>query len=156
MELLSEKIKILRLNKGWKLRHFAEKTGISAASLSEIERGGGARPDNLKKIADALGVEVRTLIKGDVQDGEKSVDYPDVSAQRYLPGVRSSADPFAQARSDLAEIFKSGDEVIMAAIMANLYSFKRSVHREAENRELRSEMDSLKTRLAAVEEKLNK
>ena len=77
-----------------------------------------------------------------------------MSAERFPFRIASEGDPFAQAVSDLREIFNSGDDIIITALQANLYSFKRSVRREVENQELKAKIQSLEARLAAVEEKL--
>lgn len=59
-------IRIYRELRGLSARELAEKTGISAAFLSEIENGkkeGGV--STLKKIAQALGVTIDDLVDGD-------------------------------------------------------------------------------------------
>lgn len=59
-------IRVYRELRGLSARELAEKTGISAAFLSEIENGkkeGGV--STLKKIAQALGVIIDDLVDGD-------------------------------------------------------------------------------------------
>jgi transcriptional regulator with XRE-family HTH domain len=152
----------LRESKRWTLEELAAKTGLTATSLSQMERGGGARPKNIKKLADALEVD-ESIIKGRIQKGEKPADIIEVAEKRDtynkdtekgFYGTESPTDPFAQAVADLRDIFNSGDRVLITALLANLYSFKRSAHRETENQTMRTEIDNLKSRLAAVEEKL--
>lgn len=59
-------IRVYRELRGLSARELADKTGISAAFLSEIENGkkeGGV--STLKKIAQALGVTIDDLVDGD-------------------------------------------------------------------------------------------
>jgi DNA-binding Xre family transcriptional regulator len=59
-------VRVYRELRGLSARELAEKTGISAAFLSEIENGkkeGGV--STLKKIAQALGVIIDDLVDGD-------------------------------------------------------------------------------------------
>ena len=59
-------VRIYRELRGLSARELADKTGISAAFLSEIENGkkeGGV--STLKKIAQALGVTIDDLVDGD-------------------------------------------------------------------------------------------
>ncbi len=54
---LGDKIRRLRQRKGLTLQAFSEKTGLSVAFLSQVERGkANLSVANLRKIADALGV----------------------------------------------------------------------------------------------------
>jgi transcriptional regulator with XRE-family HTH domain len=59
-------VRVYRELRGLSARELAEKTGISAAFLSEIENGkkeGGV--STLKKIAQALGVIIDDLVDGE-------------------------------------------------------------------------------------------
>lgn len=174
MPLETSKIREFRKDKLWTLDQLSSLTGISVTSLSKIERGGKVRPTNLRKIAKALGVDVHTLINDrgeevELQEGGESADKSEVAAQKAEIGKglffeeETGADRFGQAVSDLREIFNSGDQVIVNAILANLYSFKRATRREmelsslrSENQALQAKIQSLESRLAAVEERLGK
>lgn len=57
------KIREKRVCKGYSQRRFAEMVAISTSQMSQIELGDrGASPECLKRIADALDVEVRELL----------------------------------------------------------------------------------------------
>jgi transcriptional regulator with XRE-family HTH domain len=59
-----EAIRRIRQLAGWNLTPFAAHVGVNANYLSKLELGrGNASPAMLKKIADALGVKVRDLVK---------------------------------------------------------------------------------------------
>jgi len=66
---LGEKIKTLRIEKGWSLQDLAEKSGISAAGIHKIESNGIIPTiTTMMKIADALGKKVSFFIE---EEGEK-------------------------------------------------------------------------------------
>lgn len=56
-------IQELRHKRGWTQRELASKSGVTQASISEIEQGRRTRPHSstLKKLADAFGVSVPEL-----------------------------------------------------------------------------------------------
>lgn len=58
-------IRRYRLEKGYSQAQLAERAGVSKSAVQWIDLGKGSRPSTLKKIADALGVEV-----GDIADLE--------------------------------------------------------------------------------------
>jgi transcriptional regulator with XRE-family HTH domain len=58
-----EKLRKLRVNQGLTQRQLARKAGISNTTLAKIERGGGAMPPTLKKLADVLGVKPVDLLR---------------------------------------------------------------------------------------------
>ena len=65
-----EKLKVMRLCKGWTQEELAEKLGWAVSSYAKIERGeADAKLDKLKQIADAIGVDPTDLLNG----GEKTV-----------------------------------------------------------------------------------
>jgi len=60
-----------RLEQGMTLRDLAEETGLSAGSLSRIERGLSIpRPGTIAKVADALGVTASELLDSLGIDGD--------------------------------------------------------------------------------------
>jgi transcriptional regulator with XRE-family HTH domain len=63
MEVDLEKLRELRVNQGLTQRQLARKAGISNTTLAKIERGGGAMPPTLKKLADVLGVKPVDLLR---------------------------------------------------------------------------------------------
>jgi transcriptional regulator with XRE-family HTH domain len=63
MEVDLEKLRELRVNQGLTQRQLARKAGISNTTLAKIERGGGAMPPTLKKLADVLGVTPVDLLR---------------------------------------------------------------------------------------------
>ena len=63
MEVDLEKLRELRVNQRLTQRQLARKAGISNTTLAKIERGGGAMPPTLKKLADVLGVKPVDLLR---------------------------------------------------------------------------------------------
>jgi transcriptional regulator with XRE-family HTH domain len=63
MEVDVNKLVELRINEGLSQRQLAARAGISNTSVWTLERGGGVRPQTLKKIADVLGVKPMDLMK---------------------------------------------------------------------------------------------
>ena len=60
-----------RLEKGMTLRDLADETGLSAGSLSRMERGVSIpRPGTLAKVADALDVSISDLLDSLSIDGD--------------------------------------------------------------------------------------
>jgi transcriptional regulator with XRE-family HTH domain len=64
MEVNVDKLKDLRIDQGLSQRALAQRAGLSQTSIWKIERGGGANPATLKKLADVLGVRPTDLVKG--------------------------------------------------------------------------------------------
>lgn len=63
VEVDVDKLVELRVNQGLTQRELARRAGVSNTSLWKIERGGGATPPTLKKLADALGVKPADLLR---------------------------------------------------------------------------------------------
>jgi transcriptional regulator with XRE-family HTH domain len=60
---IGDKIRALRLKKGWSQDVFAERCGLHRAHLGEVERGEtNVTVQTLKIIADALSVRIRDLV----------------------------------------------------------------------------------------------
>jgi transcriptional regulator with XRE-family HTH domain len=57
------KLKELRIDQGLSQRRLSELAGVSNTTVWHIERGAGANPSTLKKIADVLGVRASELVK---------------------------------------------------------------------------------------------
>ena len=64
MEVNVDRLKELRIDQGLSQRALADRAGLSQTSVWKIERGGGANPATLKKLADVLGVRPTELVKG--------------------------------------------------------------------------------------------
>ena len=58
-----EKLRELRIDRGLSQRRLSELAGVSNTTVWHIERGGGARPATLKKLADVLGGRASDLVK---------------------------------------------------------------------------------------------
>ena len=63
MRLDEKKLKIEICNQNLKQVDLMKKAGLSRATLSKIYNGGGCSTETAFKIAKALGVEVKTLVK---------------------------------------------------------------------------------------------
>jgi transcriptional regulator with XRE-family HTH domain len=60
---IHEKLKIMRLCKGWRQEEMAEKLGWAVNSYAKVERGeADIKLDKLKKIAEVMGVDIQELI----------------------------------------------------------------------------------------------
>jgi|GEM_PF-6478260 len=57
-------IQRLRIEKGWRHQDLARKVGCSLRTVENLERGENAYLFTMKSLADALGAEVTTLLKG--------------------------------------------------------------------------------------------
>lgn len=64
MRLLSERIKELRIKKGWSQDDLADRMGMNRANISNYERGTNKNipSDTLKKFADVFGVSSDYLL----------------------------------------------------------------------------------------------
>lgn len=63
-ERLGMNVKIARVRKDMTIQELAKKAGMSVTTISRLERGiGNARMFSLNKIAEALEVDVKTLIE---------------------------------------------------------------------------------------------
>ncbi len=59
-----EALKELRRRKGWSQKDLARRSGVGQDTISGIESGRHeARPSTLRKLAEALGVEVTDLFR---------------------------------------------------------------------------------------------
>jgi transcriptional regulator with XRE-family HTH domain len=63
VEVNVQKLVELRINKGLSQNRLAQLSGVSQTAIWKIERGGGANPATLKKVADVLGVEPVDLLR---------------------------------------------------------------------------------------------
>ena len=63
MEVNVEKLKALRVDKGWSIRQLAQQAGVSQTTVWKIENGGGANAATLKKLGDALGIRASELLQ---------------------------------------------------------------------------------------------
>lgn len=74
--VLSENIKSLRRRLGWSQEFLAEKTGVSAPYITQIECGKRTPSlDIVEKLAFALGVEYKTLFETrNILENENSVN----------------------------------------------------------------------------------
>ena len=59
-----QKIQRLRTRRLWLIGDLAEKSGVHRNTISKLENGrGGAYPETIRKLADALGVEPIELLE---------------------------------------------------------------------------------------------
>ena len=59
-----DKLRQLRVDKGWSQRQLAQMAGVTQTTVWKIEHGGGANPATLKKLGDVLGVRASELLRG--------------------------------------------------------------------------------------------
>lgn len=63
---IGEKIKELRMKKGWTQKELADKIDRKQNTISYIENGGGAEVDTVKALADILSVTSEYLMSDDI------------------------------------------------------------------------------------------
>ncbi len=75
--IISENVKFLRKTLGWSQELLAEKTGVSAPYITQIEAGKRTPSlDIVEKLASALGVEYKTLFEtSNSKENIKSIDF---------------------------------------------------------------------------------
>jgi len=62
---IGDRIRTLRLKKGWSQDLFADRSGLNRAHVGEIERGeSNVTIQTLKIVADTLDVRIVDLVKG--------------------------------------------------------------------------------------------
>jgi transcriptional regulator with XRE-family HTH domain len=63
-----ERVRALRVKRNWNQTELAEQAGgMSALTVSAVERGGNTTTDTLQRIADALGVDIGEFFVCEVQ-----------------------------------------------------------------------------------------
>jgi transcriptional regulator with XRE-family HTH domain len=66
MEVDGEKLRRLRKRRVWLIGDLAEHSGVHRNVISKLENGrGGAHPETIRKLADALGVDPAELVEGE-------------------------------------------------------------------------------------------
>jgi transcriptional regulator with XRE-family HTH domain len=67
MEVSDTKLRRLRRERAWSIRELSERAGVSTETIYSLEHGrrGWAWPRTIRKLARALEVEPRELMKGD-------------------------------------------------------------------------------------------
>jgi transcriptional regulator with XRE-family HTH domain len=67
MEVSNTKLRRLRQERAWSIRELSERAGVSTETIYSLEHGRRewAWPRTIRKLADALGVEPKVLMKGD-------------------------------------------------------------------------------------------
>ncbi len=58
-------IKKTRMLKGWSQKRLAAAAAVDQATVCNIERGKTNNPENVKKVADVLGLEMESLLVED-------------------------------------------------------------------------------------------
>ena len=65
-EVDGERLRTLRVEKALSLRALGERSGVAFATINNLENGNRpARLVTIRKLADALGVEPKKLMKGE-------------------------------------------------------------------------------------------
>jgi transcriptional regulator with XRE-family HTH domain len=64
VDVNGQRVRELRQDHVLTLRELADKSGVSKDTINRIEHGHGAYPSTIRKLARALGVEPRELVKG--------------------------------------------------------------------------------------------
>jgi DNA-binding XRE family transcriptional regulator len=81
----------LRRNKGFSQRALAQESGVSPATIYELENDRRtANPSTLRKLAEALGVEVVDLLEEDVTPKESAPGFWRVRLRALSAGIKTS------------------------------------------------------------------
>lgn len=105
---LGEKIKSIRIEKGWSLKDLSHRSGISAAAIHKIESNGIIPTiTTMMKISDALGKKVSNFVEEELQDKDvyltnssirepiftfkKGLDLQGISAKKYGEFIMTAA-----------------------------------------------------------------
>ncbi len=66
MEVDGQKLRRLRRQRVWLIGDLAKESGVHRNIISKLENDkGGAYPETIRKLAEALGVESRELVKSE-------------------------------------------------------------------------------------------
>ena len=85
-----ERIKQLRREQGYSQNEFADAAGITQAYLSRMERGiANPQLDNIKKVAECLGISLADLFAFDVEGFDSVTLRPEEKTQRLLSALQS-------------------------------------------------------------------
>lgn len=105
---LGEKIKAIRMEKGWSLKNLSDRSGISAAAIHKIESN-GITPTitTMMKISDALGKKISNFVEEEPGDKDvclinsnerkpvftfkKGLDLQGISAKQYGEFIMTAA-----------------------------------------------------------------
>jgi len=86
--------------KGWTWAKIASNADISVSNFNHWKAGGGAKPENLKAVAKALGTSYRTLILNDIPPAELGKpETPEAQYREIMFDALMSQDFEAFARS---------------------------------------------------------
>jgi len=87
--LLGRNVRWLRLKRGWTLEELADRAGMHANYLGDVERGRrNVSVSSLEKIARGLGVEPSALLKGAEKPAPNAAEPLYSEARRFLSLVR--------------------------------------------------------------------
>jgi transcriptional regulator with XRE-family HTH domain len=65
MKINTKKMERARILRGWTKARLADEIGIDPSTIGKIERGKNFKPPTIKKIADALGLDMESLLLDD-------------------------------------------------------------------------------------------
>jgi transcriptional regulator with XRE-family HTH domain len=141
---------------------FAHKIGSNQKSVHAWESGKampGAK--SLEAIHKAFGVDINWLLTGEGNQYiklEKIEDEPNL--QEETLEYQKSTSTLGKAVDMLAAVLNSGNQVFIQALMSNLIAFSNAVKIDQNQRQeiamMKSELEQVHTRLAALEETAHK
>ena len=162
---------------------FGNKIGVSGRTVQRWELEGALpKSQELSNIAENFNVNIHWLVTGqgnmyiikdEFHDQVGVGDSLDIEIKgsngqgiKYNTGERQmlksaapdkpqhTMDQFGEASTGLREIFNSGDPILIPALQANIRAFRIAARRERQIQRQAREIDDLKQRVAALEEKL--
>jgi len=128
---LGEKIKTIRIEKGWSLKDLSHRSGISAAAIHKIESN-GIKPTitTMMKISDALGKKISNFVEEELEEKDvyltksntrdpiftfkKGLDLQGISAKKYGEFIMTAAYAIVQvgASSGKKSMSHRGEELV--------------------------------------------
>lgn len=113
-----EKIKRLRIERGWTQEHLAEAADVSYRTIQRIEATGKTGMESMRALANAFGIDFRELLHPAPNAAEAPKPKDQTDSPRFLVRIKSGADLFAivggaHAGSIENEELENADEVGM-------------------------------------------
>jgi transcriptional regulator with XRE-family HTH domain len=132
-ETFSERLKLLRKERGWSQEDLAARMDVSAGSVGNWEMGPHEpHPKTLKKLASLLEVEVAFLTRGEREEGgratsmrEQPPEYRGVNLAALLREVEDARDSLERIAQQLRQATAKPGASALVEVAATSYDQKR-------------------------------
>jgi transcriptional regulator with XRE-family HTH domain len=154
-----ERLRFFRKAKGLNSNDFAKLLGISQGSLSGLENDKvNTSSETLSNLSKNTNININWLLTG-IGNPYKTIDQAENvdPGQSYalgepIPVYGPDRPNIGPAVDLLANILRSGDQVIVQALMANLHAFNRAVEKD---RAQLTRIQELEEKCRVLEERMN-